>query len=215
MHLSPAQFEQYKLHADADRTAKMHSAVGHWLQVSDAQQPCSAKSAEAWHEPTRVCPGTEGISWDAIALCMHVCAAVCNALTRLHDCVCIQAAEVMFLASTLHAAATWTTLGSLEGRISALPCCTLRHPAVPCGPAAASSQPCCIRLHHCCILCTTAASCRDHCKQLPDAGRMTPCRWQSGRPSGSLIIWKTKQDPCKGWYYLAGGSSSTCGDWRF
>eukprot|EP00891_Asterochloris_glomerata_P007219 jgi/Astpho2/7219/Aster-01532 len=27
MHLSPAQFEQYKLHADADRTAKMHSAA--------------------------------------------------------------------------------------------------------------------------------------------------------------------------------------------
>ena len=43
-------------------------------------------------------------------------------------------------------------------------------------------------LHHAGI---TASSC-----QMP--GRMTPCRWQSGRPSGSLIIRKTKQDPCKG-----------------
>ena len=48
MHLSPAQFEQYKLHADADRTAKMHSAVNHRLQVSVAQQSCSAMSAGAW-----------------------------------------------------------------------------------------------------------------------------------------------------------------------
>ena len=34
LHLSPAQFEQYNLHADADRTAKMHSAVSQGLQVS-------------------------------------------------------------------------------------------------------------------------------------------------------------------------------------
>ena len=36
MHLSPAQFEQYNLHADADRTAKMHSAVSHGLRVSNS-----------------------------------------------------------------------------------------------------------------------------------------------------------------------------------
>ena len=88
LHLSPAQFEQYKLHADADRTAKIHSAVSHGLL---AQQPCSAKSAETRQESLLASTCTEGLSWHATAVCAHLCAAACNALIRLQACVCATA----------------------------------------------------------------------------------------------------------------------------
>ena len=125
---------------------------------------------------------------------LHVCAAACNALTTSQGCPCA-IAEAAFGASSLPSAVTWTTLGCLEGRISAVPCC----------PVPALSRFAASSLHENAPLCHTVASGRGYCKQLPDAGPMMPCRWHIERLSGSLVLLETKQDPCKSLCCVAGG----------
>lgn len=70
------------------------------------------------------------------------------------------------LCTQLQPGLPWAPFGGGYQHCHAVPCDILQcHAILPLlRPNLAA-----LELHHCCILCTTAASCRDHCKQLPDA----------------------------------------------
>ena len=139
LNLDPAQFEQYKLHADADRTAKMHSAVRHVLSCLSWQ--CSLALLSQLELGGNIgWPPHHWRPFMAHSCCKHVCLGSC--LQCLEKIAGLQMCQIWscILPSILPAAAAWTAWGCLEGQTSAVPCCTLLHPAGPCNPGAASSK---------------------------------------------------------------------------